>query len=237
MVHACSVWLTREVNEDSYFVSLLLATLLFAINMKHLALLLLLLAAFSVACDRRTYSQSTAAPTPSPVASPPAKEPEHGYLYPNSILPKHFQDIDFKNYAYRSDRNLDGWPIDFRLTNGEYEFEGGWVSLSNVYYADLTGDNLPEAIVMLSVVHCGGSCDGGSARFYVYEARKRCLQQIWEYETGSLAYGCGLKSFAAKPKQIVMELFGRCRKPKQESPGRGKFLIEDMTRVSFKFNG
>lgn len=154
--------------------------------------------------------------------------PLYRYLYPNSIPPKHFQHIDFKNHDFRYGR----------LANGEYEFEGGgWFSLKNVYYTDLTGDNVAEAIVMLSVVRCGGSCDGGSTLVYVYEAREKGLQTIWEYETGSIAYGCGLKSFAAESKQIVMELFGRCQRPKQETSGRGKFQIEDMTRITFKLNG
>lgn len=157
------------------------------------------------------------------------------YLYQNSAKQ---QQINFKNHSFGRYRFSNGRRIDLTLRNGEYEFNfeevRGWFRLDDVYYADLTGDGNPEAIVMLSLVQCGGSCDGGAHLIRIYESG---LKEIWHYETGDKAYGCGLKSFTARPKQIVMELFGRCSRPAQESPGPGKFLIDDMTRLTFKFNG
>ncbi|HEX2269034.1 MAG TPA: hypothetical protein VHH35_05850 [Pyrinomonadaceae bacterium] len=167
--------------------------------------------------------------------------PLYEYLYPQQALSKHFQHIDFENHSYGSYRFRHGTQIDLRLRNRKYEYNfeevRGWFHLENIYYADLTGDGIPEAIVMLSVVQCGASCDGGATLFCVYTLRKRSLHEIWRYETGTMAYGCGLKSFSAKSKEIVMELFGRCPVQGQEDPGPGKFLIEDLTRLNFKFEG
>lgn len=163
------------------------------------------------------------------------------YLYPNQDPPKHFAGTDFKNYSYGGYRFPHGRRINLTLRDGEYEYNfeevRGWFRLGDVYYADLTGDGNPEAIVMLSLVQCGASCDGGATLFRVYATGKSGLRTIWQYETGSTAYGCGLKSLIANPKQIVMELFGRCPRPVQESLGSGKFHIENLTRLTFKFNG
>ena len=73
--------------------------------------------------------------------------------------------------------------------------------------------------------------------FFVYTSREAALKEIWQYETGSLAYGCGLKSFKITKKKLVMETFGRCPKEATEYPGPGKFMVDDMTRTTFRFNG
>jgi hypothetical protein len=167
--------------------------------------------------------------------------PLYKYLYREQNLPNNLQKIDFKNYSYGQYRFPHGRRINLKLSDGEYKYNfdevRGWFRLEDVYYADLTGDGDPEAIVILSIVQCGISCDGGANLFRIYAPQKKSLQTIWRYETGATAYGCGLKSFTAKPKEIVMELFGRCPKQGQESSGPGKFLIDDMTRLTFKFNG
>jgi hypothetical protein len=129
------------------------------------------------------------------------------------------------------------------LNGGEREYEypdyeRGWFSLDDVYYADVTGDGAPEAIVRLSHVQCGGgSCDGGAALFYIYALRKNKLQRIWKYETGCLAYGCGLRSFSVLGTRIELEVFGRCPKQATDNPGPRKFVVEDLTQLVFRYNG
>jgi hypothetical protein len=63
------------------------------------------------------------------------------------------------------------------------------------------------------------------------------LKPLWQYETGSLAYGCGLKSFAAKGTKLRVELFGRCSQRNQTTSVTGKFQVKDATRLTFKSNG
>jgi hypothetical protein len=127
------------------------------------------------------------------------------------------------------------------MKNGEYEYdfknERGSFNLSNVYFADLTQDGRPEAIVLLWHVGCGVSCDGGAALFYVFAFEKHKLKSLWHYETGSLAYGCGLKSLSVSGSKITMELFGRCSNGNDQSPGTGKFRVKDVTRVRFQSSG
>jgi hypothetical protein len=106
-----------------------------------------------------------------------------------------------------------------------------------VVYTDVTGDGKPDAIVNLSHVQCSGSCDGGSDLFFIYESSDRGLRTIWEYETGSMAYGCGLKSVTLENKQIVVEMFGQCWGPVSSFTTSGKFMVRDVTRSVFHFNG
>lgn len=154
--------------------------------------------------------------------------------------PEDFKQIDLKNYSYPYKFTY-GRRINIALKNGEYKYElagdRGWFSLSDVYYVDVTNDGNPEAIVMLSHVSCGASCDGGAGLFYIYTAHQNKLKSIWQYETGSLGYGCGLKSFTVNNRKITMELFGRCFDEIEESLGLGKFLVKDATRLTFRFNG
>jgi hypothetical protein len=153
-----------------------------------------------------------------------------------------FHGIDFKNrsYPYRF-----SWGkhkrINVHLKNGKHEYdfrdERGWFDLSHVYIADLTNDRRPEVIVMIWHVACGASCDGGSALFYIYSFDNHRLKPLWQYETGDLAYGCGLKSFSAKRGTLTLELFGRCSQLNRTASSTGKSQIKDLTRVTFKSNG
>lgn len=156
------------------------------------------------------------------------------------VVPEDFKQIDLKNYSYPY-RFSYGMKINIALKDGEYEYDiandRGWFNLEDVYYVDLTDDGKPEAIVILWHVSCGASCDGGAGLFYVYTAHQNKLNSLWQYETGSLAYGCGLKSFAVKNRKFTMELFGRCFDNKEESLGTGKFQVKDITRLTFGFSG
>jgi hypothetical protein len=151
-----------------------------------------------------------------------------------------FHGIDFKNRSYPY-RLSWGKQVNVSLKNGHYEYdirtERGWFDLSHVVATDLTNDSRPEVIVMLSHVTCGVSCDGGSALFYIYSFEDHRLKPIWQYETGDLAYGCGLKSFAAKRGTLTLELFGRCSQRNRTASSTGKFQIKDLTRVTLKSNG
>ena len=131
------------------------------------------------------------------------------------IVPGNFSDLDFQNFSYGdySDgvyTSPDMRPLNLTLTDGKMWDASGWFNLQDVYYKDITGDGSPEAIVRLLHLRCSGSCDGGADLFYIYSRRNGKLKNIWQYETGSYAYGCGLKSFRVGNKQIVVQLFDRC---------------------------
>ena len=158
------------------------------------------------------------------------------------IVPEAFADVDFRNWQY-GPYKFGGRNLEVTLADGQYElpFRGGpageTFSLNDVLYADVTGDGNPEAIVNLSHVSCGGSCDGGSDLFYIYQSSKRGLRKIWEYETGTAAYGCSLKSLTVMGQLIILEMFGHCWEPASSFEGSGKFMVRDVTRAVFYFNG
>ena len=185
-----------------------------------------------------TVNSSTALPTLSNVSRSRSESEAQNERF--KIAPEEFKQIDFKNYSYPYKFDY-GRRINVALKNGEYEYDiendRGWFSLSDAYYVDLTNDGNPEAIVLLWHVSCGASCDGGAGLFYIYTVHQNKLKSIWRYETGSLGYGCGLKSFAGKNRKITMELFGRCFNEIEGSLGLGKFLVKDETRLTFGFNG
>lgn len=186
----------------------------------------------------------TSDPSPTPVASMQLEQTEE-QEDPNEkyrIVPESFSNVDFENWSY-GPYTFGGKRLILTLTQGEHVYprkEGGGgetFSLSDVLYADVNGDGRPEAIVFLSHVDCGGSCDGGAALFYVYENSKNKLRRIWEYETGSAAYGCGLKSLTVSKKQIALEMFGQCWQPASSFSVSGKFLVRDVTRSVFQYDG
>jgi hypothetical protein len=108
----------------------------------------------------------------------------------------------------------------------------------------VTGDGKKDAVVRLHRVSCGGSCDGGSHLFYVYSARRNRPNLYWRIETGSLGYGCGLKSLDIKGRKVTLELFNQCRRKsvsfeREALPedGVGKFGATAYTRFRFVSNG
>ena len=155
------------------------------------------------------------------------------------VVPDQFKTIDFKNYAYGVYGPSTGQQFDLTLYAGQLRLPDGLgtFALKDVYYKDLTGDLQPEAIVRLSHVKCGGPCDGGASLLYIFTLRDGKLNTIWEYETGSYANGCGLKSLVLGTKQVVVELFGRCPDLATYFPGPAKFVVEDLTFIRFEFDG
>jgi hypothetical protein len=156
--------------------------------------------------------------------------------------PAEFREVDFKNFSYPAILGAEG----VRLKDGMYELAdresmGGYtVELQDVDFVDLTSDGRAEAVVRLLGVGCGGSCNGGSHLFYVYTKPQRNLKLFWRIKTGSIAYGCGLKSFAAGKGFITLEAFGDCRLERGTLTGEhelGKFEAKEFTRFEFEVVG
>ena len=154
-----------------------------------------------------------------------------------------FHGFNFNNFSYPY-RFWNGRNVQVPLQNGKHEYDikidRGFFRLAHFYVADVTGDGRPEAIVVLWHSSCGASCDGGSALFYIYRFQNQKLKLVWRYETGSLAYGCGLKSFVAKGTTLTVEQFGRCTRRNRnlnETSLTGKFQVDGVTRITLKSNG
>src|SRR5215217_4628940 len=168
---------------------------------------------------------------------PPAPfEPPVDPLQQFRVAPKNFWAFDFMNFSYGGYTSSDGKWRPLTLRFGVLEEDPGWFELKDVFYKDLTADGVADAIVRIWHVQCDDACNGTDL-FYIYTTRNGKLKNIWKYETGTYAYGCGLKYVMLGNKQIVMELFGRCSSQAMVSPGPRKFLVEDSTFTVFQYDG
>ncbi len=186
--------------------------------------------------------------TPLPEEAEKIDNGERGRLEKQNQLfrdvPNEFKKIDFQNFSYPYKFSYNQKTISVPLKKDEdykYDIEGdrGWFEVYDVFFVDLTGDDKKEAIVLLWHVSCGVSCDGGSGLFYVYSIQQSKPNLLWQFETGSLAYGGGLKSFHTKNKKITIEEFDKCS-AEEEKPNWGcdsKFAAKDIIRLTFGFNG
>jgi hypothetical protein len=179
--------------------------------------------------------------TPRPSLDPPHKSPDPNQEFRS--VPGRWASVDFKHYFYGRYKLSDGGKVLVNLNNGEYQYDfgdnsRGWFSLKDVYYFDITGDDIPDAIVDISHVECGsGSCDGGSDLLFIYQINASGrVKESFQYKTGSYAYGCGLKSMDLARKGVSLELFGRCRPPAMNDMGPGKFMVKDITYIAFWFS-
>lgn len=155
--------------------------------------------------------------------------------------------IDFGNFSYPKLWKELEKPA--KLKNGELVFEGEYrctttISLDEVKYLDLTDDGEDDALVILSnQVSCGSSW--GATSFLIFTMRNKKPQIIWRFTTGSEAHG-GLRDFRLDGKELVVELYGRCKivgfEPKVDyseikfNAGSDRAL-ESTTRFRFGWNG
>ena len=169
----------------------------------------------------------------------PVDPPPTNSLERFRVIPQQFEQVDFRNHTYGLYKLSNGQSIELTLWNGKLELPDnlGSFTLKDVYYRDVTGDWKPEAIAWLSHVQCDGPCDGGANIFYIYTMANGELKPIWQYETGTYAYGCGLKSFRIARRQLVLELFGHCSKESIGNRGPSKFVAEGVTFILLEFDG
>jgi hypothetical protein len=118
--------------------------------------------------------------------------------------------IDFENFTYPYTSGL-VWPRSrqktFKLHNGTFPETKRAVGMyfGHVFYGDVTGDGVEEALVFL-VVHTNGSAIPGCV--YVYQMRHGRPQLLWSFDTGDRADG-GFRQIYADRGQLVLELYGR----------------------------
>ena len=166
--------------------------------------------------------------------------PSADLLAPFRAQPEQFERIDFANHSYGPYTSANGKKIDLRLFHHELHLpnNSGWFALNDVYYRDVTGDGLEEAFVWLKHLQCDeGSCHGRTDLFYIYTMRNGMLKPIWEYETGSYAEGCGLRSVTLWEKQINLMLFGECPKSAMDPPSPTNLMSGGFTFILLEFDG
>lgn len=190
---------------------------------------------------KRVSTNNFKVPTPTTTNTFRESQPSNGDpLEKFRVKPQHFDKIDFLNYSYGPYTTSNGTKIPLHLQHSQLDLpnDSGWFALNDVYYKDVTGDEVEEAIVWLSHVQCSnGSCNGGSDMFYIFTMRNGKLKPIWEYETGNNANGCGLKFFTLSYKHLALVLFGECPKPAIDDPAETTFIAKGFTSILFEFDG
>jgi hypothetical protein len=170
----------------------------------HLKLIVFtaLIALVAVACNDNVNHLDPTSTAPIPTSSPPPTNENSNsgrvpYLAASvnaeerrvwaeankafEAVPAEFRAVDFANLRF---------PFG-KLTNGELVIErgsgGDTYRLDNPIYLDLLGDELKEAIVPISVVSCGVSCDGGSWTLFFFQSNGTRVKRFGEINLGSPA--------------------------------------------------
>ena len=134
--------------------------------------------------------------------------------------------VDFANFAYSWNADLGDTDKTFTLKNGELPatrdkrgmIDEMGVFFGHVKYGDVTGDDVEEAIVFLSI-QTGGSAIPGVLYIYTWQNDRPVL--LWSRSTGDRADG-GFRDAYAEEGNLVLELNsseekrGDCCPPKFE---------------------
>ena len=188
----------------------------------------------------RTLTTDIGVPFPViPSPPPPSELSSVDLLEPFRVQPEQFEQIDFRNHSYGPHTWADGKKINLRLSHSELRLpnDSGWFSLKDVYYRDVTGDGIEEAIVWLTHLQCNAGTCNRTDLFYIYTIHNGTLKPVWEYETGSYAEGCGLRGVTFWEKQINLMLFGECPKQATIDPGPANFTAGGFTHILLEFDG
>jgi hypothetical protein len=218
------------------------------------AISVLLIACISQSVSERTQPRLTTAALPSPTVVPTLTEPPplsdaeiaavESRTQKFREKPPEFGEVDFANSTFplRISGIQSLGPVKFK--NGEYEYDSGpgstgWISFDDALFIDINRDSKKEAVVLATHVQCGGSCDGGASLISIFSANGKRPVLLDQIETGSLGYGCGLRSLQIANKKITVEVFGNCRIEHNEmrindnSIGNSKFQFSDTTKFVF----
>jgi len=171
--------------------------------------------------------------TPLPPIPPDGNEPYR-------FVPASFSGIDFSNRGYGTYYFPDGRHIELELVGGQFRLfleQKHFFNIRDVFYADVTGDAKPEAIVRLSHLRCIQTCDGAADLFYIYALDKGVLTEIFHYETGNADSGCGLKSFKTRKQQVSLEMFGECPRFVDHPKAAKSVIVDRVTRLEFRYEG
>jgi hypothetical protein len=118
--------------------------------------------------------------------------------------------IDFANFTYPYTSGLllpNDRQRSFTLRDGKFPETKRAVGMyfGHVFYGDVTGDAIEEALVYLEV-HTNGTAAPGCV--YVYRVTNRQPQLLWSFDTGDRQYG-GFRQVYADHGDLVVELYGK----------------------------
>jgi len=115
---------------------------------------------------------------------------------------------DFRNFKYPGYCfDVDRHP--FTLTDGEFKEKkksGMWIKFRNSYFADVTRDGDPDAMVVLSIITGGSAAPNCVYIFSKGKGDHPKLIELWAVETGDRADG-GLRKIYDENGDLVIERY------------------------------
>jgi hypothetical protein len=157
-----------------------------------------------------THAQVASQQIDAPRATPTAT-PSHAQT-PSSAQTSPIHKIDFENFTYPARPIFPKGEKTFTLKDGLYAgrlqsgaVEPEPVSLVDTIYADVTGDGVDDAIVVLTE-----SIRGSAIPYYiyVYAIERDKPKLLWSFDTGDRAQS-GLRRAFAENGNLVVELYGK----------------------------
>ena len=138
-------------------------------------------------------AQSGTSPLPAPSVEPNRSSPAQSPI----------RSVDFENFTYQQIESR----RTFTLIDGRQPTENDPMSLVDVVYGDVTGDEEEEAMVVQSQ-----STRGTAIPFfvYIYTMERDRVRPIWSFHAGERGDG-GLRQISAVNGELFIELYGRDR--------------------------
>ena len=173
--------------------------------------------------------------------SPSPREVIAGQPSANQLI----RSVDFANFTYPWVADLRGSRESFSIRRGqlsETRDESGMVDemgvlLASISYGDVTGDEIEEAMVVLSIVTGGSSIPH---IVYIYTLQDNRPKLLWAFSTGDRGDG-GLRRVYAESGKLVVELYGRGRLVGRESNNMedqlGACCPDFFTRARYEWQG
>lgn len=204
--------------------------------MRSLLILAASLLVFAACTDIQQLPEFTARVSPTPTATAEAT-PTQDENKRFRIVPERFAKVDFQNFKYPFGRLKDG-ELDTRDPNDPVA--GGMTfSLTDVFYVDLDANENEEAVVLMTAVGCGVSCDGGATVVYLYSIDVRTPKLRGKIDFGSRSSGCSLKSLVIENSKFEVVQFGKCKNGPYSDPTvpKCKFCASGETNSTWIFKG
>jgi hypothetical protein len=114
---------------------------------------------------------------------------------------------DFKNFRYPK-FCLEGDKEPFLLKNGVFadKESGDEITFGRISYADVTGDDVDEAFVVLNIITGGSAMPHCVYIFSSENQKKEKVKLLWDFQTGDRADG-GLRNIYRENGNLVIEKY------------------------------
>jgi hypothetical protein len=134
--------------------------------------------------------------------------------------------VDFANFTYPGQYILPGRPKNLTLEEGRFTQDEIQVRLAYLDFADVTGDGVEDAIVVLAPVLTGSATPLVT---YIYTLKDSGPKLVWAFSSGDRADG-GLRRAYGENGRLVVERFSPIK-------SKGACCPTQFTRTTYAWDG